>query len=96
MDIRLCLISYDIASPKRWRRVQKILRPLCERQQLSVFVCRGSATRIATLERAMRKAMNLDRDRLIVLDLGPAETAGPKLKALNSMTRIADLEGVVL
>lgn len=96
MDARLYIVAYDIASPKRWRRVQKAIRRLCQRQQLSVFVCRGSVSRIARLEKTLRRILHPTEDRLMIMDLGPAETAGPKLKAFNPMTTMANLEGVVL
>ncbi len=96
MDARLFLVAYDISSPKRWRRVQKALRRLCQRQQLSVFVCRGTAARIARLEAQLKKIMHPEEDRLMVLDLGPADAAGEKLKSVNPLTTMADLEGIVL
>jgi CRISPR-associated protein Cas2 len=96
MDARLYLVAYDISSPKRWRRVQKVVRRLCQREQLSVFTCRGTAARIARLEHELRQLINPAEDRLMVLDLGPAETAGPKLKAINPMTTMAQLEGILL
>jgi CRISPR-associated protein Cas2 len=96
MDTRLYLVAYDIASPKRWRRVQKAIRRLCRREQLSVFVCRGTSARIGRLERELRRLMHPQDDRLMVLDLGPAESAGDKLKLINPMTTMADLEGIAL
>jgi CRISPR-associated protein Cas2 len=96
MNVRLFLVAYDISSPKRWRRVQKAMRRLCQREQLSVFVCRGTAARIARLEKELRRIMHPEDDRLMVLDLGPAETAGAKLKSLNPLTTMAELKGVVL
>lgn len=96
MDARLYLVAYDIASPKRWRRVQKALRRLCQREQLSVFACRCSASRIARLEKQLRRILHPQDDRLMVLDLGPADSAGAKLKAINPMTAMAELEGVLL
>jgi CRISPR-associated protein Cas2 len=96
MDVRLFLIAYDIASPKRWRRAQKVLRRLCQREQLSVFVCRGTADRIARLEKALRLLLDPEDDRLLVLDLGPAESAGAKLKAINPASTMAGLQGIIL
>ncbi|NOU04750.1 MAG: CRISPR-associated endonuclease Cas2 [Hyphomicrobiaceae bacterium] len=96
MGVRLYLIAYDISSPKRWRRVQKIVRRLCRRSQLSVFVCRGTQARLARLETALKREMDLTHDRLMVLDLGPAETAAAKLESINSISDIAELGGIVL
>jgi CRISPR-associated protein Cas2 len=96
MSVRLYLVAYDISSPQRWRRVQKAVRRLCRRSQLSVFVCRGTPARLARLESELKRAMHPQDDRLMVLDLGPAETAAAKLKAINSISDIADLGGIVL
>jgi CRISPR-associated protein Cas2 len=96
MSARLYVVAYDVASPKRWRRVQKAVRRLCQRSQLSVFVCRGTPARLARLEQTLRSELDLAKDRLIILDLGPAETAAEKLKSINSISDLVDLGGVVL
>lgn len=96
MEARLFLVAYDISSPKRWRRVQKVVRKLCQREQLSVFACRGTCARMAKLEKELRRIMDPEEDRLMLLDLGPADTAGEKLKNINPLTTMASLEGVVL
>ena len=96
MSVRLYLVAYDISSPKRWRRVQKAVRRLCQRGQLSVFVCRGTPARLARLENELKRIMHPRDDRLMVLDLGPAETAGARLTAINPLSDIADLGGRVL
>jgi CRISPR-associated protein Cas2 len=96
VSVRLYLIAYDVSSPKRWRRVQKAVRRLCRRSQLSVFVCRGTAARLARLETALRREMDLAEDRLMVLDLGPADSAAERLKAINSISDLTELGGVVL
>ena len=96
MSARLYLVAYDVSSPKRWRRVQKAVRRLCRRSQLSVFVCRGTPARIARLEATLRREMDLAEDRLMVLDLGPADAAAERLKAINSISDLAELGGTVL
>jgi CRISPR-associated endonuclease Cas2 len=96
MSVRLYLIAYDISSAKRWRHVQRVMRRLCRRSQLSVFVCRGTQARIVRLEKQLKRAIDPEKDRLMILDLGPADTAAEKLKSINSLNDIADLGGVVL
>ena len=96
MSVRLYLIAYDISSPKRWRRVQKAVCRLCRRSQLSVFVCRGTPARLARLEATLKREMDPVADRLMVLDLGPADIAAEKLKSINSISDIAELGGIVL
>lgn len=96
MTARMYLIAYDIACPRRWRRIQKAVRRLCRRQQLSVFACRGTPARIARLEDELRRLMDADEDRLMVLDLGPADTAAARLKSMNLMNEIPELEGFLI
>lgn len=72
------------------------MRRLCRRSQLSVFVCRGTPARLARLEATLKREMHASEDRLMVLDLGPAEAAATKLKSINSISDIAELGGVVL
>lgn len=96
MAVRLYVVAYDIASPKRWRRVQKLVRRLCRRSQLSVLVCRGTEARLARLESALKREMHPVEDRLMILDLGPAKTAAAKLQSINSIADLADLGGKVL
>lgn len=94
--VRLYLVSYDISSPKRWRRVQRAVRRLCTRSQLSVFVCRGTQARLDRLERALKAEMDLSEDRLMVIDLGPADTAAKRLESINSIADLVELGGTVL
>jgi CRISPR-associated protein Cas2 len=96
MSARLYVVAYDVASPKRWRRVQKAIRRLCRRSQLSVFVCRGTPARLARLEGTLRRELDLAEDRLMILDLGPVGSAAEKLKSINSITDLVELGGAVL
>ena len=63
-EARLYLVSYDIASPKRWRRVQKLIKGFCQRSQLPVFTCRATKARIERFEREMKKVLHYRDDRL--------------------------------
>lgn len=49
MDQRLYIVAYDISSPKRWRRVFKVMKGYGEWVQLSVFQCRLTARQQAEL-----------------------------------------------
>lgn len=76
---RIFLVSYDIAEPRRWRRVFKLLRENGEHQQLSVFICRLPVARMKRL--AARLAMLTDpaQDRLMVIELGTAADAARRI-----------------
>ena len=96
MEARLYVVSYDISSPKRWRRVQTKIKGLCRRGQLSVFVCRATPARIARLERELRGILHARDDRLMILDLGLARTAAAQVNSMNSISDIAELGAAIL
>ena len=52
----LYLISYDISCPQRRRRVQKAIKGICRRSQLSVFLCRATPARIRQMENQRKRA----------------------------------------
>jgi CRISPR-associated protein Cas2 len=68
-EARFYLVAYDIASPKRWRHVVKLVRRVGERRQLSVFICRMTPRRRKLLEKQIRCILSADEDRLMIADL---------------------------
>ena len=79
-DLRLYLVSYDVTSPRRWRRIYKTLERCGAWQQLSAFVCRMSPPAFAALERDLLDLMDVDSDRLMIADLGPVAGAEDRLR----------------
>lgn len=96
MQARLYLVTYDVSCPKRWRRIQKIVKGICCKAQLSVFFCRATPPRIERLERQLRLVLHSRDDRLLILDLGIAHAAADQLKAMNAITDIAELGAAIL
>ena len=85
---RAYLICYDIADPKRLRRVATLLEQHGTRVQKSVFVCRLTDRQVETLVRVLRRRLDLCVDAVSVypiclrceaaaLHLGTAFTAPP-------------------
>ena len=93
---RLYLVAYDISCPDRWRRIQKVIKGICRRNQLSVFLCRATPARIRRMEGQLKRIMHHRDDRLMVLDLGPAHATGDMLRTMNPMSDITDLDAVIL
>lgn len=91
----LYLVAYDISCPRRWRRVQKAIKSICRRNQLSVHFCRARPARIRRLESQLRRIVHDEEDRLMVIDLGPAHAQG-QLSFLNPINDIADLRAAIL
>jgi CRISPR-associated protein Cas2 len=93
---RLFLLAYDISSPKRWRRVQRIIKRSCQRSQLSVFLCRSTLARMERMESELRQVMHPRDDRLMIVDLGIAHQADKRVTASNPLSDIAQLGAIVL
>jgi CRISPR-associated protein Cas2 len=70
------LVSYDIADDKRRTKVFKKLKGRGDAVQFSVFRCRMSPTEKRILRAELWDLLNLDEDRLLLLDLGPEDGRG--------------------
>lgn len=92
----LYVVTYDISSPRRWRRVFRIMEGYGDWLQLSVFQCRLGRTRLLELEAALVEAMNQAEDHVIMLDLGPLEGVTPKVKSLGKAFRPVVREAVIV
>jgi CRISPR-associated protein Cas2 len=66
------LVSYDIAHPKRLRRVAKVLEGFGVRLQYSVFECPLDEMRLAKAKAALQQLINHDEDQVLFVSLGPA------------------------
>jgi len=75
MARRRYLIAYDIADPKRLRRVCVLMEDHGYRLQYSVFVCDLSKAELAELESAVGSVMDLMLDSVIRIDLGATGSA---------------------
>lgn len=80
---RLYIIAYDIAAPKRWRRVFRTMKGYGQWLQLSVFQCRLTARRRAELGARLDELVHHDEDHVLILDLGPAECVEPRVESLG-------------
>ena len=72
----LFLVSYDVADDKRRAKVFKKLKGRGEAVQYSVFRCKLSAVERLTLRGELWEVLNLNEDRLLLIDLGPADAGG--------------------
>ncbi len=72
-DERLFIVTYDIADPRRWRRVFKAMHGYGEWLQLSVFQCRLTRRRRADLETRLRELVKNGEDHVLLIDVGPAD-----------------------
>ena len=93
---RLYLITYDVASRRRWRRVYKLLTQAGAWAQYSAFFCRLTSARCEALEQSLRRGLVAGEDRLMVVDLGPAEQAAGRISALGPLALPRRPEAVIL
>ncbi len=82
-DENLYIVAYDIASPRRWRRVFRIMEGYGEWLQLSVFQCRLSRRRRVELTAALDEAIDRAEDHVVIFDLGPAAGLRPRVESLG-------------
>ena len=82
-DEHLYIVAYDIASPKRWRRVFRLMEGFGDWLQLSVFQCRLSRQRHAELVALLDGIIHHDDDHVVSMDLGPADQVVPRVVSLG-------------
>lgn len=68
------LVSYDIANPRRLRKVAKIVEGFGSRLQYSVFECPLDSTKLAKLRTALADVIHHEEDQILFVSLGPAAT----------------------
>ncbi|MBK9135651.1 MAG: CRISPR-associated endonuclease Cas2 [Betaproteobacteria bacterium] len=72
---------YDIAEPRRWRAVFRLMHGYGEWMQLSVFQCRLTRARHVELLARLTSTVSLADDHVLVVDIGAAENVEPKVQS---------------
>lgn len=70
-------MAYDIADPKRLRRICTLMQDHGERLQYSVFLCDLTVAELAELESAVMAVMQVWEDSVVRIDLGPLHASAP-------------------
>jgi CRISPR-associated protein Cas2 len=83
IDERLYVVTYDISSDKRWRRVFSLMHGYGRWLQLSVFQCRLTAQRRIEMARRLEEIIEGREDHVLILDLGPADKIDPRVESLG-------------
>lgn len=63
------LVAYDIADPKRLRKVARACEDFGVRRQFSVFFCRLSPVDLVRLRSRLSDVIDLDRDQVVFIPL---------------------------
>jgi CRISPR-associated protein Cas2 len=73
------LVCYDIADPKRLRRVFNTCYNFGDHLQFSVFECDLNPSEKIELELALSTIINHDEDQVLFVGLGPSEGRGDRV-----------------
>ena len=82
-DERIYFVVYDISDAKRWRAVYKKMKGYGEWVQLSVFQCRLSKTRQATVVSELSEIIHDGEDHVLFVDVGFADKVEPRVLSLG-------------
>lgn len=82
---RLYIVTYDICSPKRLRRVFKTMKGFGAHMQLSVFQCDLPAVDLVKMRAALTEILHHTEDQVLIIDLGP--TDGRPIKSIETVGR---------
>ena len=88
------LVAYDISDPKRLRKVARCCEDYGYRRQLSVFLCRLSATDFVKLRSRLYDIIDLAADQVLFVPL--CGKCVEKIAALGRPTEAADARDVVV
>ena len=67
------LVCYDVSDPVRLVKTYKKMNGYGEPVQYSVFMCDLSARELIMMKEELGDLLNLDEDRVLIVDIGPAE-----------------------
>lgn len=88
------IVCYDISDPKRLRKVARACEDYGFRKQLSVFLCRVSATDFVKLRTRLYDLIDLAEDQVLFIPLCPRCAGG--IEAIGRPTEAADANDVVM
>jgi CRISPR-associated protein Cas2 len=72
------IVTYDISSPKRLRKVFKACKDYGMHLQLSVFECDLTPPEKIDFESRLRGLINAEEDQVLFIALGPSESRGER------------------
>jgi CRISPR-associated protein Cas2 len=88
------VVAYDIADPKRLRKVALCCEDFGVRKQYSVFLCRLTATDFVRLRARLYDLIHLEEDQVLFIPL--CGKCVQEITALGRPTEAADARDVVV
>ncbi len=73
------IVTYDIANPRRLRKVFKLMKGFGEHLQLSVFRCDLTKMTLATMKAELNEIIHAQKDQVLIIDVGPTEGRGEEV-----------------
>ncbi len=73
------IVTYDIANPKRLRKVFKACKDYGMHLQLSVFECDLTPAEKIDFESRLRALIDREQDQILFIALGPSESRGERV-----------------
>ncbi len=71
---RTYIVTYDISSQRRWRKVFRAMHGFGEHVQLSVFRCDLTASQRVRLRNTLEELIHRLEDQVLIIDLGPTSS----------------------
>ena len=96
MDEHLYIVAYDIADPRRWRKIFKLMNGYGAWVQLSVFQARMNKRRQAELLARIDQMIDHDADHVVLVDLGVADNVKPRVVSLGKPFHPMQREPVIV
>ena len=72
------IVCYDVADPKRLRRVFKVCKDFGQHLQFSVFECDLTTGEKLQFEEKLGAEIKREEDQILFIRLGPAEQRGQR------------------
>jgi CRISPR-associated endoribonuclease Cas2 len=96
MTEHLYIVAYDIAAPRRWRKVFRTLSAYGDWVQLSVFQCRMSRMRHAELIALLDGIILHEQDHVLIMDVGVTNDVAPHIVSLGKAFNVVDRAPVII
>lgn len=90
------LVCYDVADPQRLVRTYKLMQGYGDPVQYSVFLCELSRMELVYMRRDLTDLLNLDEDRVLVVDTGPADSEGRRISTMGAPIKCGREPAVVV
>ena len=91
------IVAYDVSDSKRLRRIFRKMNGFGDALQYSLFACDLSSKERVLMEEALTEIIDLKEDRVIIVDIGPAEGRGESVvRTLGRQTKPKQRKALVV